>query len=58
MKKVIQAIPVEITENNGTFSFVVDLPTGQVKSKKTYYSEGKALKVATQIIEYHWYVGH
>jgi len=59
MKKVIQAIPTEIFEENGKFRFRLETnKKGVIVSQKKYNSETQALSAAEKTIEYYWYVGH
>ena len=58
MKKVIQAIPVEISEISGMFFYTLETPKGKIYSRKGFNSQTKALMYAEKAIENYWYVGH
>ena len=59
MKKIIQAIPVEIFQVNGLFFYKLTTNReGVITSWKGWNSETKALMYAEKAIENYWYVGH
>lgn len=61
MKKIVQAIPVEILESKdkpGKFYYRLETREGVKNSLKNYSSESQALRAAAIAIEYYWHVGH